>query len=257
MSAGAAPQADGLALYLRIEQVLKGEILAGQHPVGTLLPPEIELCARFSVSRYTIRAALRLLSDAGLVARRQGAGTIVVANQLRSVFVQSTRSMADLLQYAADTHLSVNRAEMITLTGVDAELAGFKPGGPCLNIEGLRRDASGYAICTVRVFVAERYAGISDELGTLKGPIFARIEGRFRVSIAHIRQEVSAAVMPPHIARNLGIKPQSVGMRFRRCYSDSGHGIILTSINWHPAGHFVYATDLKRQDGDLSPLRPQ
>jgi GntR family transcriptional regulator len=249
MSMGAAPQSDGLALYLRIEQILKDEILAGQHPVGALLPPETELCTRFGVSRYTVRAALRLLTDAGLVARRQGAGTIVIASELRSVFVQSARTMADLLQYAADTHLSVHRAEMISLNGAEAELSGFAPGQTCLNIEGLRRDASGYAICTVRVFVALPYAGIADELETLKGPIFARIEERFGVSIAHIRQEVSAAVMPAQVARDLCIKPQSVGMCFRRCYSDGGHGIILTSINWHPAGHFIYATDMKRQDG--------
>jgi GntR family transcriptional regulator len=250
MKMGAAPQSNGLALYLRIEQILKDEILAGQHPVGALLPPEIELCTRFGVSRYTVRAALRLLTDAGLVARRQGAGTIVIANQLRSVFVQSARTMADLLQYAADTHLSVHRTEMLTLTKAEAELAGFAPGQTCLNIEGLRRDTSGYAICTVRVFVAELYAGITDELATLKGPIFARIEERFGVSIAHIRQEVSAAVMPARVADDLGVKLQSVGMRFRRCYRDGGQNNILTSINWHPADHFVYATDLKRQDGE-------
>ncbi len=248
MSMGERPQPAALALYLRIEQILKDEILAGQHPVGALLPPEIELCARFGVSRYTVRAALRLLTDAGLVARRQGAGTVVIASQLRSVFVQSARSMADLLQYAADTHLKVHRTGLMTLVGAEAELAGFASGQTCLNIEGLRRDSSGYAICTVRVFVAKPYAGIADELDTLKGPIFAQIERRFGVSIAHIRQEVSAAVMPAQIARDLGIKPQSVGMRFRRCYRDGGQDIILTSINWHPAGHFVYATDLERQD---------
>jgi GntR family transcriptional regulator len=250
MSMGATPPFDGLALYLRIEQVLKDEILAGQHPVGALLPPEIDLCARFGVSRYTVRAALRLLTDAGLVARRQGAGTIVIANQLRSVFVQSARTMADLLQYAADTKLSVRHAGMVTLTGAEAELAGLAPGQTCLNIEGLRRDATGYPICAVRVFVAEPYAGIADELDTLKGPIFARIEERFGISIAHIRQEISAAIMPARIARDLGVKPQSVGMRFRRCYSDASQCALLTSINWHPAVHFVYATDLKRQDGE-------
>ncbi len=247
---GAVPQSDRLALYLRIEQILKDEILAGQHPVGALLPPEIELCTRFNVSRYTVRAALRRLLDAGLVARRQGAGTIVIASELRSVFVQSARTMADLLQYAADTQLSVHRTNLMTLTGTEAEMAGFTPDQTCLNIEGLRRDVSGYAICTVQVFIAEPYAGIADELDTLKGPIFARIEERFGVSIAHIRQEVSAAVMPAQIVRDLGVKSQSVGMRFRRCYSDGGQNIILTSINWHPAVHFVYATDLKRQDGD-------
>ena len=78
-------------LYLRLETVLRDAIAEGRHAVGTLLPAEAELCTRFAVSRHTVREALRRLVEAGLVERRQGAGTLVVAREPRHGFVQSIR----------------------------------------------------------------------------------------------------------------------------------------------------------------------
>ena len=50
-------------LYLQVVRALKNEIVKGVHPVGSQLPTEEELCQRFSVSRYTVREALRLLRE--------------------------------------------------------------------------------------------------------------------------------------------------------------------------------------------------
>ncbi|RYG99361.1 MAG: GntR family transcriptional regulator, partial [Alphaproteobacteria bacterium] len=63
-------------LYAQVAGTLKEEIVSGAWPVGSLLPTEDELCARFSVSRYTVREALRRLREDGLVSSRQGAGTV-------------------------------------------------------------------------------------------------------------------------------------------------------------------------------------
>ena len=65
-------------LYLQVVHALKDEIVSGVHPVGSQLPTEEELCERFSVSRYTVREALRRLREDNLVSSRQGAGTTVV-----------------------------------------------------------------------------------------------------------------------------------------------------------------------------------
>ncbi|MGH8666569.1 MAG: GntR family transcriptional regulator, partial [Burkholderiales bacterium] len=56
--------------YRVIAERLLAEIASGKHAVGTLLPTEIELCARFGASRYTVREALRVITEKGLVTRR-------------------------------------------------------------------------------------------------------------------------------------------------------------------------------------------
>src|SRR3982074_1121795 len=65
-------------LYLQGVRALKDEIVSGVHPVGSQLPTEEELCERFSVSRYTVREALRRVREDNLVSSRQGAGSTVV-----------------------------------------------------------------------------------------------------------------------------------------------------------------------------------
>src|SRR3546814_15374854 len=58
--------------YLEVADALLADIMAGQFPVGTMLPTEIELCGRFDVRRFTVRQALRRLDEMGLVSRRHG-----------------------------------------------------------------------------------------------------------------------------------------------------------------------------------------
>ena len=59
------PKSDG-PLYLQVVRALKDEIVSGVYPVGSQLPTEEELCERFSVSRYTVREALRRLRAGSL-----------------------------------------------------------------------------------------------------------------------------------------------------------------------------------------------
>src|SRR5712672_3080063 len=74
-------------LYLQLVRALKDEIVSGVHPVGSQLPTEEELCERFSVSRYTVREALRRLREDHLVSSRKGAGTTVVPPRPADSFV--------------------------------------------------------------------------------------------------------------------------------------------------------------------------
>lgn len=244
-----SPRVATRPLYRSIDLSLREEISSGRAPVGSLLPAETELCNRFKVSRYTVREAMRRLADSGLVERRQGAGTVVIARQPRSTFVQSARSMEELVQYAADTSFEIGRARLAPLDAKDAALSGGKRGEPWLKIEGLRRNGLGHALSSVTVFVAERYGAIADELQELNGAIFARVESRWRAPITDIIQEISAGTLSAPVARQLGVKSGATGMRFRRRYLEGNAAIMLTSINWHPADRFVYEMHLQRSAG--------
>lgn len=54
------------------------EIQNGQFKAGDTLPSESELCERFSASRETIRKALNLLAQNGLIHKIQGKGSVVL-----------------------------------------------------------------------------------------------------------------------------------------------------------------------------------
>ncbi len=57
--------------------------LARAAPPGSVLPSESELSAQFSASRVTVRRALELVRDDGLIAARQGFGWFVATEPVR------------------------------------------------------------------------------------------------------------------------------------------------------------------------------
>ncbi|GAB2912858.1 GntR family transcriptional regulator [Streptomyces mayteni] len=61
----------------RIARVLADEIRAGVHSDGSRLPGEHALRERFGVSRTTLRQALKVLGEQGLIATHAGIGSFV------------------------------------------------------------------------------------------------------------------------------------------------------------------------------------
>jgi len=64
-------------LYQDLARSLMEELAAGHYPVGSRLPAERELAARFNVSRPTVREAIIALEVQGLVEVRVGSGAYV------------------------------------------------------------------------------------------------------------------------------------------------------------------------------------
>jgi DNA-binding FadR family transcriptional regulator len=58
---------------------LRALIAGGSYRVGDRLPPEADLCTLFGVGRSTLREAMRVLANRGMVDVRHGGGTFVAA----------------------------------------------------------------------------------------------------------------------------------------------------------------------------------
>ena len=58
-------------IYIKIYDKLKSAIKGGTYPPGSFLPTEQELETLYQVSRTTIRKAVKLLSDEGILSVRQ------------------------------------------------------------------------------------------------------------------------------------------------------------------------------------------
>lgn len=67
--------------YQQLADDLEAEIAAGRPSVGGRLPGEHELREIHGVSMGTVRRAIRLLRDRGLVATLTGSGTYVIRSR--------------------------------------------------------------------------------------------------------------------------------------------------------------------------------
>lgn len=63
--------------YELVEDSLQKLINSGEYPAGTLLPTEEQLTIMYNVSRQTVRKALSILEDKGIIEKRQGSGSLV------------------------------------------------------------------------------------------------------------------------------------------------------------------------------------
>jgi DNA-binding GntR family transcriptional regulator len=233
--------------YAQLSDILRARIEQGAHPVGSFLPTEAELCEEFDVSRHTVREALRLLTEARMILRRQGSGSQVIATSAQGGYVHAMRSLAELFQYAADTRLTLD-ATTIGTPGDD-----FTPDlGPLaqdtwLIVRGLRHEQDGAPICAVTVLINRAFASIGPDLPSLPGAIYPHIEARYGVEVALVEQDIRVQPAPPEAAAALHLKARSSVVRVTRRYLDADGRILLASVNLHPAERFFYSMRLRRE----------
>jgi GntR family transcriptional regulator len=234
--------------YVVVGDLLRARVENGLYPLGTLLPTESELCAEFGISRHTVREALRRVADDGLIQRRQGSGSLVVATRAHQSYVHSMRSLNELFQYAADTRFRVRSVRM-AVPGMDhfADL-GDSADHEWLCAEGLRLEQDGnVAICFSLVFINRDFAAIADDLPGLSGAIYRHVEERFGIEVALVDQDITIGTIPAQAAQALGQKPKSWAVRVVRRYLDAEGRLLLASVNTHPADRFSYSMRLRRE----------
>jgi len=83
-------------LYQEVADRLRQDMQAGFHPRGTYLPSEADLCARFKVSRDTVRRALANLAEEGLIQSEPGIG-----HRVRGRVVSAKQEQDDLVAVIA------------------------------------------------------------------------------------------------------------------------------------------------------------
>ena len=90
---------DFVPRYYQVYTVLAQRVREGEWPADTSMPTEQDFAASFGVSRVTIRKALNMLQEEGLVLRQQGRGTFALPQPAKR---QSRANMGGLLENVAD-----------------------------------------------------------------------------------------------------------------------------------------------------------
>ena len=201
-----------------------------------MLPTELELAEAYGVSRHTVREALRQLEAQGLVSRRQGAGTVVVATEAPERFVQAISNVQELLQYPEETRLFVLRAK-----------AARMEGEAWLRVEGVRRvKLTAAPICTVTVWIRPEHEAVLDDIGVLPGPVYSLIQRRFGLRVGQVELDLSAGGVPAEQAALLEVEAGAHALVARRRYRDESGRVFEVSEACHPAPRFTYRLTLKR-----------
>ncbi|MFC4160955.1 GntR family transcriptional regulator [Chitinimonas lacunae] len=233
--------------YRQVADELSAAILGGRYPVNSLLPTEKELCRHYAISRHTAREALRLLEIAGLISRRQGAGSLVIADTPPDRYNQFAQSVEDLLQYGNATRFHIERAESIAADTLAASLLGIAPGTACVRLYGIRRPRHDRRpLAVTEVYLPEPEPAARSALLDLGQSIYRLLDILDLAKLGSVEQNFTAVCADPERATALGMAPGAAALRTVRRYFDRQGELLAAAVSLHPGESFSYSTVLRR-----------
>lgn len=197
-----------LPLYAQVEAALVSDFATGQLPAGCRLPAEDALCARFGVSRTTVRAAIQALIERGLVEIRRGKGTYVTQPQIRQELTELSGFVEDM--QAVGRHPTARLvSKQIEPAGQEvAEKLALITGAPVYRIERVRL-ADGIPISFDETYLPLEIGEqvVANDLEA--EPIFSLLEQKYDLPLMEAEYQLEARAAEPRIAQHLRVAPQS------------------------------------------------
>jgi GntR family transcriptional regulator len=234
-------------LYQQVARALKKEIVGGVYPVGSQLPTEDELCQRFSVSRYTVREALRRLREDHLVISRQGAGTVVVPRGSANSYAQEVMSINDLLALASGSRFAIEAMKMVVIDEAVVAKTGLKRGEQWLAVNGLGyREDLDVPMCWAEYYIHRDFAAVGRLLPRHTGPIFPLIEDLFGQNIVEVKQEIGATLLPLELADKLKVEANTAALEILRWYKTSDGQLAQLTTSILPASRYSHSMTMRR-----------
>ncbi len=236
----AEPQVRGpRARYLQLAAELRADIADGRLKTGDLMPTEQQLTARFAVSRFTVREALRQLATDGLIRRKRGSGTVVTADL--PVLEQSFSDTRSILQYAASSSFAIEPPRLVHLAPGMARLLKRPDGEPWHHIRGLRSmDGAPEPIAVTDAFIHPRFGPHVHELCSGQEALFSQLQRLAGLAVGRVTQEIQAVAATSAEAQALHIPLRSPCLRILRHYFDVGGALAEMSCSVHPGERFSY-----------------
>lgn len=124
-------------LYHQAARLLEKAMEDGRLPGGSKLESELVLAEQLGISRPTMRAAIKLLVDKGLLVRRRGIGTLVAPRPVRRA-VALTSLYDDLREAGREPATRVTAFEEVACPPEVGERLDLAPGASVLRFERLR-----------------------------------------------------------------------------------------------------------------------
>ena len=194
---------------------------------GTTLPSEKELCARFGVSRITVRRALDSLAQAGLIDRGSGRATRVTAPRLVHA-VAAFEDPFSPLRLVRDTTVRLLSFEWQVAEGAVARALQLDDGDQVLRIARVR-DRDSEPVFHTTTYLPARVGALVNRK-VLDGNALHDVLAATGCVPASMARQMSATPCPKAIASSLGLKPGAPTFRVDRLSRDAGGAPLHLSI---------------------------
>jgi GntR family transcriptional regulator len=231
--------------YQQIAENLRGRLVAGNFVAGRMLPSESELSAEFSASRVTVRRALEVLRDEGLVSARQGFGWFVPSDTVR----QPLGKLATIEeQMRASGVTSQRRIVEFSFESAPKKIAEVLGTTQVLRVLRVNL-ADGEPFAIVTVWCSAEVGQHLSRRDVEQSPFYELLD----VPLSGATQTIGADAATPDDATMLHIPVGSPVLRCERVTSDTTGRPVLVSHHVFPAHRTEFVVDLPYTEPSIAP----
>lgn len=232
--------------YLRIAEALRARIRSSRRGGTERLPSEHTLCRRFRVSRMTVRQALDVLRQEGLLSRQVGRGTftspVAAGRRLRVI-----GSVEDMLALGDETWFKPLDRRVIPAPGVVAAALRLPPGALVARFTGVRHGDDG-PFQHVTAHVPEGLGRRILDADLSATSVIGTVERELGLAVKYLEQAIEVVRAPRAVARLLGVGAGAPILRFRRTYFTGSGEPLEHAVTYHWAGRYPYTMMLFRSE---------
>ena len=202
-------------LQYQLKNEFYKKIKSGEWLPGQLIPGEKELCEEYSVSRITVREALRELVQANYLVRKQGKGTFVAAPAIEY-------TLSSVFSLSKELEEKGLESEFILLDFRSEEadeffLRAFKiEGGEHVVRTTRLRTISGEIYAYEEAVVPEKYLAGITQTDVDKNGLYPSMKAACGVFPEHAEESVEAVTCPDRVADAMGIDRGTAVFRIKR-----------------------------------------
>jgi GntR family transcriptional regulator len=247
-------------MYRQVADVLRSRIVSGDYAADMLLPTERELMSSYDISRVTVRLAMDLLENQGLIVRHRGKGTFVAPRRVRHDLSVLSGFYDTLSAQGVEPTTTLEAYRIVE--GRDAEVLGL----PYERVVYVERTyvVEQEPIAIVRAVLHPRAATIGRELAALH-PNYAILTTLLNFVVDRADVAIRAKLPDAAIAAGLGIGPAEPVLVLDRTSYALGDVAIEKSQFFIRSDRYEFALALRgghtvaqsiRETGAHEPLRP-
>ncbi|MBP2702895.1 GntR family transcriptional regulator [Microbispora sp. RL4-1S] len=229
-----------MARYEQIAGDLRDAIVRGEYAIGAQLPSEAELADRYGAARGTIRQAVAVLVNEGLVGSRQGARRIVLGSERSQSFAElhSFAQWARSMGYRASG--AVVRSDRRPCTQSEAARLSLTPGEEVLTVLRLRR-LDGEPVLLERTVYAGWIAPAVERLDPSCESVTQELYDAVGLVFAYGEHLIDAVAAGSEDARLLGVRRGSPLLRQRRTTTSQEGRPVECSDDRYRAGSVAFS----------------
>ena len=176
--------------YQEIFNDLQEKILNGSYLAGVLLPTEKELQDQYQVSRDTVRKALRLLTEKGLIQRVQGRGSQVLKQELLNFPVSGLTSYKELVDsLGLNSQTRVISLDLMTVDEQTALQTGFPEGSQVWKVLRTRSIDGVVSVLDLDYLAKDCVPNLTQEIAQTS--IYAYLEEDLGLDISYAQKEIT------------------------------------------------------------------